>query len=163
MATSEEQYFSSDGTRNPSETSDPFSPDSQYDEEQVEKHALQTFFLDYCVTSTDRSLSRGYLDGLESLLLHAGPLSEVSQAAKIVALANLGNKSNSPGLLDRARLLYSQLLHSFQSTLSNPSTSPTIEVFMTAVLLGLYEVCKCPGKFPRYRRIFPRAQRADRT
>jgi hypothetical protein len=163
IATFEEQYYSSDGTGNPSETSDAFPPDSQYDEDDIEKHALQTFFVDYCVPSTDRSLSRGYLDGLQTLLFHAGHLSEISQAAKIVALANLGNKSNSPVLSDRARLLYSQLLHSFQRTISNPSTSPTIEAFMTAVLLGLYEVCHCPGKFPRFRTRFRRAHRTDRT
>ncbi|KIW46773.1 uncharacterized protein PV06_02411 [Exophiala oligosperma] len=140
VATSEEQYNSSDSTKNPSEASDAISPDSQYDEEQIDKHALQTFFVDYCVSSADRSLSRGYLDGLQTLLFHAGPQSEVSQAAKIVALANLGKKSNSPSLLERTRLLYSRLLHSFQRTISNPSTSSTIESFMTAVLLGLYEM-----------------------
>lgn len=163
VATSEEQYNSSDSTKNPSEASDAISPDSQYDEEQIDKHALQTFFVDYCVSSADRSLSRGYLDGLQTLLFHAGPQSEVSQAAKIVALANLGKKSNSPSLLERTRLLYSRLLHSFQRTISNPSTSSTIESFMTAVLLGLYEVCCGPDDLVRSRKISGTAHTADRV
>ena len=86
-------------------------------------------------------MSRGYLDDLESLLAHAGPSSDIANAAKIAAFASLGNKTGDPHLIHRASILYSDLLCSFQVTMSNAATSNTIESLTTAVLLGLYEVC----------------------
>lgn len=114
---------------------------AQSDEEsQVEEQALSAFLYDYCVTSANNLLSRGYLDGLESLLAHAGPNSELALASKVVAFASQGKKLGRPSLLHKASVLYSSLLCSFRLTIANPTTSNTVESLMTAVLLGLYEV-----------------------
>lgn len=119
----------------PSEVTFPESDDAQ-----IEQGALSTFFDDYCVESTDRTLSRGFLDGLKPLIVHAGQSSDVAQAAKIVALSGIANRMGRPGLVHRIKLLYIDLLGSFKTTLSNEVTSKTIESLMTAVMLGIYEV-----------------------
>lgn len=36
--------------------------------------------------------------------------------------------------------MYADLLHAFQTTVSDPTKANTAETLMTAVLLGLYEV-----------------------
>ena len=120
--------------------SPPDNPSQDFDISQLEQHALPTFFFDYCVISRDRSLSRGYLDGLETLLHHAGPSSDVGRACKIVALASLGNKLGRPKLVEKAKQLYAGLLSSFRMTISDPATSNTVESLMTSALLGVYEV-----------------------
>ena len=116
-------------------------PQHGLNDSEIEHRALSAFLYDYCIVSKNRSLSRGYLDDLESLLADAGPSSDIAKAAKIAAFASLGNKIGEPDLIYRANLLYSDLLRSFQVTMSNATTSNTIESLTTAVLLGLYEVC----------------------
>jgi hypothetical protein len=112
-----------------------------FNDSGIEQRALAAFLDDYCIVSKNKSLSRGYLDDLESLLAHAGPSSDIAKAAKIAAFASLGNKLGEPDLIHRANMLYSDLLRSFQVTMSKAATSNTIESLATAVLLGLYEVC----------------------
>jgi hypothetical protein len=107
---------------------------------EIESLAFQTFISDYCISSSNRTVSRGYLDGLESLIEKAGPASTVSQSYKIVSLANLGKKAASPILLQKAETLYFDLLPSFRWTISNEGKFTTIQSLITAVLLGLYEV-----------------------
>ena len=108
---------------------------------EIEQRALSTFFDDYCVVSNDRSLSRGYLNDLECLLASAGPSSDITKAVRITSFASLGNKIGEPYLLHQANMIYSELLCSFQITMSRESTSNTIESLTTAVLLGIFEVC----------------------
>jgi hypothetical protein len=107
---------------------------------EIESLASQTFISDYCISSSNRTVSRGYLNGLESLIAKAGPASTVSQSCKIISLANLGKKAASPMLLQKAETLYFDLLPSFRWTISNEGESTTIQSLITAVLLGLYEV-----------------------
>ena len=106
----------------------------------TEQYALALFLDDFSVVSRDRLVSRGYLHDLKSLLANAGPLSDVAKAARVAALASLGNKAGRPDIVRRASLMYSDLLSSFPVTMSDPSTSNTIKSLATAVLLGLYEV-----------------------
>ena len=106
----------------------------------VNQIALATFLDDYCITSKDKTLSRGYLDSLGSLLAHGQSSSDLSKAAMVAALASFANKIGDPRLLHRAKESYSDLLVAFQSTMSNRVTASTIESLATAVLLGLYEV-----------------------
>lgn len=109
---------------------------------QIEQCALAAFFRNYTAASANRSLSCGYLDGLQSLLREAEPESEILQASTIIALASLGNRRNIKPLLDKARSIYLELLRSFHATLSSNSKSKNVvHQFTTAVLLGLYEVC----------------------
>ena len=110
------------------------------DDDHIERRALITFFNEYCVPSQNPTLSRGFLDGLQSLIVYDGHGSELTEAAKTVSLAALGNRLQRPVLLARAKQKYSCLLGNFQSTLSNPATSKSIQALMTAVLLGLYEI-----------------------
>ena len=106
-----------------------------------EDSALDLFFHDYCLVPENRLLSSGYLEGLETFLSHTEPSSNIVQAARLVAFANMGNKLGRPALVQKARILYSDMLHSFQIMISAPTESSTAELLMTAVLLGLYEVC----------------------
>jgi len=107
---------------------------------EIESSAFQTFISDYCISSSNRTVSRGYLNGLESLIEKSGQESIVAKACKIISLANLAKKTASPMLLQKAETLYFDLLPSFRWTISNEGESTTIHSFATAVLLGLYEV-----------------------
>lgn len=106
----------------------------------IESRALAQFYKEFCVVASDRSLSRGFLDGLEGLIAHAGECSDIAHAAKSVVLACIGNQLGRQSLLDRSKHLYNNVISSFRLTLSNANTSNTMESLMTAVLLGLHEV-----------------------
>jgi hypothetical protein len=106
---------------------------------EIESSAFQTFISDYCISSSNRKVSRGYLNGLESLIEKAGPWSCIAKSCKIISLANPGKKTASPVLLQKAETLYFDLLPSFRTT-TNEGKSTTIHSLMIAVLLGLYEV-----------------------
>jgi hypothetical protein len=110
------------------------------DEQFIEEHALEIFLHDYVVSPTDPVLSRGFLDGLSSLLANADPYSDLVQAAQLVACASIGNLRNQPRILEEARQKYVTLLRSFHLSLSREMHATTIEALMTAVLLGLYEI-----------------------
>ncbi|TPR06040.1 hypothetical protein CAN33_0019425 [Aspergillus niger] len=99
-------------------------------------------FLDqYVVCSRDSRVSRGFLDGLPSLLASVHPSSDLVRAVEIVAWATLGNKISRPDLLARARRQYTGLLCSFQDLLHCCQLrAPTVEALVIAILLGLYEI-----------------------
>ena len=118
------------------------------DDDYIEQRALVTFFNDFCIPSQKPTLSRGFLDGLQSLIVYSEPCSELAEAAKAVSLAALGNKLKRPPLLAKAKQKYGCLLGHFQSTLSDPTTSRSIQALMTAVLLGLYEIVTANEKSP---------------
>ncbi|MCJ1398025.1 hypothetical protein MMC11_001222 [Xylographa trunciseda] len=107
---------------------------------EIESSAFQTFISDYCISSSNRTVSRGYLNGLESLIVEAGPGSSIAKSCKIISLANLGKKAASHMILQKAETLYFDLLPSFRWTISNEGKSTTIQSLITAVLLGLYEI-----------------------
>jgi hypothetical protein len=102
---------------------------------------VAAFFNDYCLVPSHCSISRGYLDGLETLLNSAGPKSELAEATHVVALANIGTKLRRPTLVHKARIRYYKMLHSLQVMISKAAMTKATESLMTAVLLGLYEVC----------------------
>lgn len=101
---------------------------------------MEAFFHDYCLVPENRLLSRGYLEGLETMISHDETSSNLIQAAKIVAFANLGSREGRSSLLQKARIMYSEMLHPFQVMISTATTFNTAELLMTAVLLGMYEV-----------------------
>ena len=107
---------------------------------EIESRAFQTFISDYCIPSSNRTVSRGYLNGLECFIEKAGPESCVAKSCRILSLANLGKKTASPGPVQRAEMLYLDLLPSFRQTISDEGNSTTIHSLITAVMLGLYEV-----------------------
>jgi hypothetical protein len=112
----------------------------QFSVEEVDKFVLQAFFYDYCVTSTNHSLSRGYLDGLESMIRQLGPDSDLARACKAVAFANHGIKLDRPRLTGKGETIYQDLLGSLARSIENPAFADTSESVMIAMLLGLYEV-----------------------
>lgn len=105
---------------------------------------LQVFLRDYCQTSKDRAISRGYLDGFDLLLINSGNASDLAEAARTVALAAAGKKAARSDYVDKARAQYAKLLVSFHQMLATPVTAGTVEALMIAVLLGLYEVRHVP-------------------
>lgn len=106
----------------------------------IEHNARLMFFNDYCIVSSNRSLSRGYLHGLRVMISKADPNSELVQACTLIALANLGNKLGTIRYRQRAESIYSSLLRSFRLSISNEAVFTTVESLITATLLGLYEV-----------------------
>lgn len=106
----------------------------------IEQEARLEFINDYCIVSSDRGLSRGYLHGLQAMIAKAGPKSELVHACTIVGLASLGKKLSHAAYIERAQSLYSLLLQSFRLSISNEAIFITIESLITAALLGLYEV-----------------------
>jgi hypothetical protein len=109
-------------------------------DEKIEEHALRAFVYDYCIVSTNRSISRGYLDGLELMLHHLGLQSDLAKACKVVAFADHGLKLCRPVLIRKAEVLYHDLLGSLARAIEKPTSANTTEPLVVAMLLGLYEV-----------------------
>lgn len=112
----------------------------EFSEAEVEKFALQAFFYDYCITSTNHTISRGYLDGLESLMLQLGVDSDLARACKAVAYASHGIKLDRPRLIKEGEKVYQDLLGNLARSIEKPGFTDTTESLMIAMLLGLYEV-----------------------
>lgn len=119
-------------------------PPAEVSDEVVEQYAIRSFFYDYCIVSTNRSLSRGYLDGLEEMVTRLGFQSDLSKACKLVAFANRGTTLNRPGLTRKSERLYQELLGSLAKALANLDKANIAESLMIAMLLGLYEVLYHP-------------------
>ncbi|KAL2847843.1 hypothetical protein BJY01DRAFT_163826 [Aspergillus pseudoustus] len=117
------------------------SPPTSESEQSPDRHAVASFVDQYVAHSSDSRVSRGFLNGLPSLLANAQPSSHVVLATEVVAWASLGNRLGRPDLLSRARSQYVSLLHSFQAVLQSFQLFvPTVEALVTAILLGLYEI-----------------------
>jgi hypothetical protein len=110
------------------------------DEDQGMLAAMGMFFSDYVLVPKDRDTSRGYFDGLESLITCTNQDSELVRAARLVAFASAANKSSSQNLTCRGNTQYSDTLIAFQETLNDPIKCNTDAALMTAALLGLYEM-----------------------
>lgn len=112
-------------------------------EAQIEDFALRAFFYDYPVLSNNRALSRGYLDGLESMVQRLGLQSDLARACKVVAFAAHGIKLCRRRLMERAEAMYSSLLGSLARSIeaaTGAKGEKSSELLMIAVLLGIYEV-----------------------
>ena len=109
-------------------------------DEKVEEFALRAFFYDYCIISTNHSISRGYLSGLESMLNRLGWQSDLAKACRVVAFATHGIKLARPRLARKAEMFYDDLLGSLVKAIQDPAFVNTSESLTIAMLLGLYEV-----------------------
>jgi len=85
----------------------------------IEKNARVAFYHDYCIVSSNRALSRGFLHGLETMISKAGLESELAQACTTIALTNLGRKVEDNVYIKRAKGLYTLLLRSFRLSISD--------------------------------------------
>ncbi|KAL2813214.1 hypothetical protein BDW59DRAFT_178279 [Aspergillus cavernicola] len=124
------------------------SPSPSINEISTTEDAVGFFLNQYVICSTDPRVSRGFLDGLPSLLATAHPSSDLVQAVEIVAWTSLGNQLARPDLLARARRQYVSLLRTFQVLLQSCQLlAPTMEALVIAILLGLYEIVSS-GELP---------------
>ncbi|SPJ79090.1 uncharacterized protein FTOL_07481 [Fusarium torulosum] len=102
--------------------------------------ALDVFLDNLVVRSRDRSHSRGFLDGMHHIFANSAPKSTLVSAAKIVILGSLANRYRRDSLSGLVQRQYGRLLMDYKSALSQKTGSLPIELFFTAVLLGLYEM-----------------------
>ena len=122
-----------------------FLPDDTSPKEEtddgIEGLALRAFFHDYCVPSTNYTISRGFLNHLETLVVRCGPWSDCAKACKAVAFASHGIKLHRPSLLRKAEALYDELVRSLARVMGGIDLSLiSSEVLTVVMLLGLYEV-----------------------
>lgn len=103
--------------------------------------ALRAFFYDYCVTSTNKNLSRGYLSGLEMLTQRLGPQSNLVKACQAVSLASHGKPLKRPRIVQLSEAMYHELLSSFAGAIQDPEVAKAVDTRLVVMLLGLYEVC----------------------
>ncbi|EEU43445.1 uncharacterized protein NECHADRAFT_95012 [Fusarium vanettenii 77-13-4] len=106
----------------------------------LEEVALDIFLDSFVVPSHDRGQSRGFLDGMHSLLANANPACTLISAARVITLASIANRTRWHSLLETAQKRYGQLLMDFTVSLSQEKAGVSFKYFLTAVLLGLYEV-----------------------
>ncbi|PWY81627.1 putative C6 transcription factor [Aspergillus sclerotioniger CBS 115572] len=107
----------------------------------IEELALRAFFHDYCVPSTNCTISRGFLNDLEAMVVRCGPWSECAKACKAVAFASHGIKLHRPSLLRKAETLYDELVSSLARVMGGVDISLLSSEMLTVVmLLGLYEI-----------------------
>ncbi|KAJ3460481.1 hypothetical protein MRS44_011348 [Fusarium solani] len=106
----------------------------------LEEVAIDIFLDSFVVPSHDRRQSRGFLDGMHSLLANAAPTCTLISAARVIALASIANRNRWHSLLETTQKRYGQLLMNFTSSLSREKTGISFKYFLTAVLLGLYEI-----------------------
>lgn len=108
-------------------------------DEQLKQQALETCIRDFVISPEWPGLSRGFLDGLPTLLNEAGPSSDLTGAARILTLAAVGNRMGRTSLVYSTAQQYGNLLLSFQASLTRPGIHK-VHLLVTGVLLGLYEV-----------------------
>lgn len=106
----------------------------------LEDVALGIFLDSFVVQSHNRRQSRGFLDGMHSLLANADSACTLISAARVITLASIANRTRRHSLLEAAQKRYGQLLMNFTTHLSREKTGISFKYFLTAVLLGLYEV-----------------------
>ncbi|PWY86692.1 hypothetical protein BO70DRAFT_287877 [Aspergillus heteromorphus CBS 117.55] len=126
-------------------------PPKEETEESIEGLALRAFFYDYCVPSTNLSLSRGFFHGIERMVHHRGSSSDFAQACKAVAFASHGIKLRRPLLTQNAGMLYHRLIASLAREMSGSDLSPrSLDVLAIVVLLGVYEMIVADDMHPGY-------------
>lgn len=109
-------------------------------DEKLEASALDIFVAEFVVHATDPTQSRGFLDGMGSLLKSVDPESGLARAAKLVVLALIGKRSGRTSLVAKMEVLYGSLLREYYDALSMELEQVSIKSLYTAVFLGIYEV-----------------------
>lgn len=111
-------------------------------DQAVDEFALQAFVYDFCVSSSNKALSRGFLGRLEPRLHRLGWKSNLAKACGLVAFAKHGISLNRPHLTLRAEKLYQDLVASLAVDIQHPpaTLANKEDKVLVALLLGLYEV-----------------------
>jgi hypothetical protein len=108
--------------------------------EKADHYALQAFFHDYCIPSSNTGISPGFLGGLERKFYDVAPDSMLKVACEAVAYASYGVSLNRPLLSHRAVVLYQDVLARFAVAMHDPHSIEREDSLCVAMLLGLYEV-----------------------
>ncbi|KAI2624308.1 hypothetical protein GGR54DRAFT_655075 [Hypoxylon sp. NC1633] len=115
-----------------------WSPDVP--DKELEESAIAIFIAEFVVEPADRRKSRGFLDGMQILLNSVDPNSGLAQAAKLVVLASIGNRTGRRSLVECAETQYVSLLRVYHTNLMMERDNVSIENLYTAILLGFYEM-----------------------
>lgn len=113
---------------------------AEISEAESDQLALRAFFYDYCITPTNRNLSRGFLSGLEKMAHRLGPTSDLAKACQAVGFGSHGKPLHRPKLVDKAERIYHELLGSLARAIDSPALVDVTEARLVAQLLGLYQV-----------------------
>lgn len=108
--------------------------------ERADQYALQAFFHEYCIPSSNTNISPGFLRSLEQKFYEVVPDSMLKIACQAVAYASCGISLNRPLLSHRAVVLYQGVLSRFAVAIHDPGSIEREESLCVAMLLGLYEV-----------------------
>jgi hypothetical protein len=109
-------------------------------EEESNWLSFRAFLYDFCVTSTNSNLSRGYLHDIEALVGRLGPASDLVKACQAVSFSCHGKVLRRPNLVYKSERLYQKVLGSFAKTINDPILANATESKLVALLLGLYQV-----------------------
>lgn len=108
--------------------------------EKADQYALQAFFHEYCIPSSNSSISPGFLRGLEQKFYDVASDSMLKIACQAVAYASSGVSLNRPALSHRSVLLYQDVLSRFTVAMHDSGSIEREDSLCVAMLLGLYEV-----------------------
>lgn len=108
--------------------------------EKADQFALQAFFHEYCIPSSNTGISPGFLRGLEQKFYDVVPDSMLKIACQAVAYASCGVSLNRPVLSHRSAVLYQDVLSRFVVAMHDPGSIEREDSLYVAMLLGLYEV-----------------------
>jgi hypothetical protein len=102
--------------------------------------ALRSFLYDFCIISTNKNISRGYLPNLENISDRLGPQSDLVKACQAVSFASHGKPLCRPQLVHKAEVFYQEILGAFAKSIQIPETANAAGSKLIAMLLGIYQV-----------------------
>lgn len=117
------------------------TPPQGISNEQGENVAIRAFYYKYCITSIEQSLSLGCMGGLEPMLNQLGGQTDFAKAYKEVASASHTIKLHWSSFMQKAELLYHELLGSLARAIEHAALAKTGECVMIETVLGLYKIC----------------------
>lgn len=116
---------------------------SEVSEDDKCDYALRAFFYDFCIVHSVSNASRGFLSKLERTVNDLGQASILSKACQAVSYITHGQALRWPHLVDRAEVLYHEILGSLAGAIEQPTPKSNRESKLVAMILGIYEVSAC--------------------
>ncbi|KAB5560063.1 hypothetical protein GE09DRAFT_962485 [Coniochaeta sp. 2T2.1] len=110
-------------------------------EEESNTLSMRAFLYDFCLVSTNRDLSKGYLSSLETVIRQSGGgHSCLAKACATISFATHGKPLNRPSLVKKARIFCDELVSSMREGIWCPSKTDTAYFKMLVMLMGIYEI-----------------------
>lgn len=107
---------------------------------QSDHFAFRNFLYDFCIDSTDRGSSKGYLSGFERFARTFSPTSDLVKACAAVGFAVHSRPLRRPSLGHRADVLYQEVVTVAVRSIANGADANDPELRCLVLLLGLHEV-----------------------